>query len=173
MRPPRTEPRTSPSLTTNLEFSLEATFRPSNNARGHPCLAMEQYKASIESVDTALNRLNQTLASYKLLSSEFGKSRPTRGEAQSEAVSPATTGAVAAPPPPDTSGNGSWPSPAASPTPPNLPIVKDPRASAPVHNQTPIERLVCSLRSSKVYPEVRTYYKTLTRSPHLVLKAHR
>lgn len=37
---------------------------------------MEEYKASIANVDTALNRLNQTLASYKLLASSSEISRP-------------------------------------------------------------------------------------------------
>ncbi|CAK4032590.1 related to MYND domain [Lecanosticta acicola] len=47
---------------------------------------MDRYKASIESVDSALNRLNQTLASYKLLVSDPANSSTPAAPAGSNAA---------------------------------------------------------------------------------------
>ncbi|KAF2172105.1 hypothetical protein M409DRAFT_62914 [Zasmidium cellare ATCC 36951] len=57
---------------------------------------MEQYKASIESVDNALNRLNQTLASYRLLSQQNAKAKAEE-EARKQQIEQAKQHA---PPPP-------------------------------------------------------------------------
>lgn len=113
--------------------------------------SMDRYKASIESVDSALNRLNQTLASYKLLLSESSQSSPATpaesNAAPQKAVSTTqhTTGTT--PRKLEIDGvneRSSLQAEAQATSPHNLP------------EEGLIDDLLRSLRSSHRYPEVRT-----------------
>ena len=117
-------------------------------------LDMDQYKASIESVDNALNRLNQTLASYKLLISEPTKTASTNSagknstnESRVESSNSTQTS--------QRNHNGVL-SPGKAATSPQKSPVADPKFQPDL---SPAESLVRSLRSTNSYPEVCTGYK--------------
>lgn len=110
---------------------------------------MERYKASIESVDSALNRLNQTLASYKLLAStspaangHSPEESPVSREAEPVAPSPNPNGSQNAVPDPASS--------VAAATTARLPSQRVPP------EQGIVERLMLGLRAGYQYPEVCT-----------------
>lgn len=97
---------------------------------------MEQYKASIESVDNALNRLNQTLASYRLLSQQNAKAKAEEEARKAPTPEPArqhVPGAPRDPPVPTT---------AAAPA-----QAQDPQAAARYF--TTIEKIARDLRATQ------------------------
>jgi hypothetical protein len=105
---------------------------------------MNEYQASIASVDHALNRLNQTLASYRLFAEESAKSSAS-SSAASKAV-PAVArekedevGEIH-----DAGGSVPWNS--------GLSGLK------PTSDSTRVLGAILGLRSSKRYPEVCTVY---------------
>lgn len=108
--------------------------------------SMDRYKASIQSVDTALNRLNQTLASYKLLISESSKATPAPvpGKAPLTSSTEVTSQEqrVVAPN-------------CASPCVTTVAGRDTTARTGPIQQRPPVERLICGLRASKIYPEVR------------------
>lgn len=123
---------------------------------GHPLPPMEQYKASIESVDNALNRLNQTLASYRLLSEQNAKAK------REEARRP--------PPPPEPTrqpvpGTAQPRDHAVPPiAPPSGP--QDPKAAAAAARYfTTIEKIARDLRSTQNSQLVCTDYSRLLCKP--------
>lgn len=113
---------------------------------------MEQYKASIESVDNALNRLNQTLASYKLLSQQNAKAKAEE--------------AARAPPPEPARQHVQGLSPRDHIAPATAPAaagVRDPRAAARYF--TSIEKIARDLRSTQNSQLVCTDHFRTTSKP--------
>lgn len=109
---------------------------------------MDRYKASIESVDSALNRLNQTLASYKLLLSESSQSSSANPADSSQKAVPTTQHTTETAPRnakiAGSNGQSSLRADAQATQPSDLP------------EEGLVDDLLRSLRSSHRYPEVRT-----------------
>lgn len=112
---------------------------------------MDEYKRSIESVDNALNRLNQTLASYRLLSQQNAKAK-----AEEEARKP--------PPPEPAKQNGPG-----APRDPQVPATaapaqaQDPQAAARYF--TTIEKIARDLRATQNSQLVCTDHLIFTCKP--------
>ena len=99
---------------------------------------MEEYRASIANVDTALNRLNQTLASYKIFAAESQKNK-SRDSVQRDTPAEKNLQGLDA---------SKLPSQAAT-------LPQNPRTPSLPPLRKEIVDGILALRSSKSYPEVR------------------
>ena len=121
-------------------------------------LDMDQYRASIESVDNALNRLNQTLASYKLLLSEPAETATTTPISGKNNTNGSRAGHS---PSPQTKQGAPSPSNKVAASPEKSSVA----ASKAQPDRSPAESLGRTLRSTNSYPEVCTGQQQSHRQP--------